>query len=165
MYGLPVRFVCEDNRWSATTASAPMIAGAGASARAASLDIAGQKVDGNDVLAVYAAAQTLVGEVRGGGGPRLLHAITYRVKGHVSVDPAAYRDPAELEAAIKTDPIARARQQYLALDGADAATLDAIEQAARAEVETALAQADAAPWPDAVQAFTDIQNTGAGQWR
>ena len=165
VYALPVLFVCEDNRWSATTASAPMIAGAGASARAASLDIAGQKVDGNDVLAVHAAAQTLVGEVRGGGGPRLLHAITYRVKGHVSVDPAAYRDPAELEAAMKTDPIARARQQYLALDGAGAATLDAIEQAARAEVETALAQADAAPWPDAAQAFTDIQNTGAGQWR
>ncbi len=104
-------------------------------------------------------------EVRGGGGPRLLHAITYRVKGHVSVDPAAYRDPAELEAALKTDPIAGARQQYLALAGAQAPTLDAIEQAAQAEVEAALAKADAAPWPDAAHAFTDIQDTGAGQWR
>jgi pyruvate dehydrogenase E1 component alpha subunit len=165
VYGLPVLFVCEDNRWSATTASAPMIAGAGASARADSLDIAGEKVDGNDVLAVHTAACKLVGEVRGGGGPRLLHAITYRVKGHVSVDPAAYRDPAELEQALKTDPIARARQQYLALSGTDAQTLDALEQAALAEVDAALAGADAAPWPDPAAAFTDIQDTGAGQWR
>jgi len=165
VYGLPILFVCEDNRWSATTASAPMIAGAGASARAQSLDIPGQKVDGNDILAVHGAAQQLVQEVRSGAGPRLLHAITYRVKGHVSVDLAAYRDPDELAAALKTDPIARARQRYLALGGAVAETLDTIEQAARAEVDLALAQADAAPWPDAAQAFTDIQDTGAGQWR
>lgn len=165
VYELPVLFVCEDNRWSATTASGPMIAGAGASARALSLGIAAEQVDGNDVLAVHAVAGQLVQQVRTGGGPRLLHAITYRVKGHVSVDPAAYRDPDELEAAIKTDPIARARQQYLALAGAQAVTLDAIEQAAQAEVATALAQADAAPWPDAAQAFTDIQDTGAGPWR
>lgn len=165
VYQLPVLFVCEDNRWSATTASGPMIAGAGASARARSMDIAGEQVDGNDVLAVHAVAQQLVQEVRGGAGPRLLHAFTYRVKGHVSVDPAAYRDPAELAAALTTDPIARARQQYLALDDAQPAVLDAIEQAAQAEVEVALAQADAAPWPDAAQAYTDIQDTGAGQWR
>jgi TPP-dependent pyruvate/acetoin dehydrogenase alpha subunit len=165
VYSLPVLFVCEDNRWSATTASAPMIAGAGASARALSLDIPGEKVDGNDVLAVYAAAQTLVQQVRTGGGPRLLHAITYRVKGHVSVDLAAYRDPAELQAALKTDPLARARQQYLALEGAQASALDTIEQAAEAEVAAALVQADAAPWPDASSAYTDIQDTGAGQWR
>jgi len=165
VYELPVLFVCEDNRWSATTASGPMIAGAGASARALSLGIAAEQVDGNDVLAVHAVAGQLVQQVRTGGGPRLLHAITYRVKGHVSVDPAAYRDPDEREAAIKPEPIARARQQYLALAGAQAATLDAIEQAAQAEVATALAQADAAPWPDAAQAYTDIQDTGTGPWR
>jgi acetoin:2,6-dichlorophenolindophenol oxidoreductase subunit alpha len=95
----------------------------------------------------------------------LLHAITYRVKGHVSVDAAAYRDPAELAAALKTDPIARARQHYLTLDGAQPGTLDALEEAARAEVEVALARADGAPWPDPQSAYTDIQDTGAGQWR
>ena len=100
VYALPVLFVCEDNRWSATTASGPMIAGDGAAARAASLGIAALQVDGNDVLAVHEAAGRLVAEVRGGSGPRLLHAITYRVKGHVSVDPAAYRDPQELAAAL-----------------------------------------------------------------
>lgn len=165
VYKLPVLFVCEDNRWSATTASGPMTAGAGASARALSLDIAAMQVDGNDVLAVYAAAAKLVPEVRSGGGPRLLHAITYRVKGHVSVDPAAYRKPEELQAALKTDPIARARARYLSLPGADPRQLDAIERAATEEVATALRVADAAPWPAAAAAFTDVQTTGAGQWR
>jgi pyruvate dehydrogenase E1 component alpha subunit len=165
VYTLPVLFVCEDNRWSATTASAPMIAGEGASARAASFGIPSLQVDGNDVLAVHEAAATLVREVRAGRGPRLLHALTYRVKGHVSVDAAAYRDPAELQEALKTDPIARARQQYLALSGASAQDLDAIEREAEQEVAAAVAAADAAPWPLAQAAFEDVQTTGAGQWR
>jgi TPP-dependent pyruvate/acetoin dehydrogenase alpha subunit len=163
VYDLPVLFVCEDNRWSATTASGPMTAGEGASARAASMDIAATQVDGNDVFAVHETAARLVREVRDGGGPRLLHALTYRVKGHVSVDLAAYRDPAELAAALETDPIARARGHLLS-HGVSAATLNAIENAARDEVDTALAIADAAPWPDATAAFSDVQNIGAGQW-
>jgi TPP-dependent pyruvate/acetoin dehydrogenase alpha subunit len=165
IYQLPVLFVCEDNRWSATTASGPMTAGDGASARAAALDIEAERVDGNDVLAVHATAGRLVAAVRRGAGPRLLHAITYRVKGHVSVDPAAYRDPAEVAAALQTDPIAGARAAWLAQPGAQAATLDAIDAEAQAEVQAALDAADAAPWPDAAAAFTDVQTTGAGVWR
>ncbi len=163
VYALPVLFVCEDNRWSATTASGPMTAGEGASVRAESLDIAATRVDGNDVEAVFAAAARLVAEVRGGGGPRLLHAVTYRVKGHVSVDPAAYRDPQELAAALQTDPIARARARFAALGG-DTATVDTIERDARAEVERALALAGDAPWPEPGAAYTDVQTTGAGTW-
>ncbi len=165
VYRLPVLFVCEDNRWSATTESAVMTAGAGASARAQALDIAAERVDGNDVLAVHAAARRLVDAVRRGGGPRLLHAVTYRVKGHVSVDAAPYRDPAQVDAARRTDPIARARATYLALPGARARTLDAIDAEAAAEVRAAVAAAEAAPWPDAAAAFTDVQDTGAGVWR
>jgi TPP-dependent pyruvate/acetoin dehydrogenase alpha subunit len=165
VFQLPVLFVCEDNQWSATTASGPMTAGAGAAARAASLDIASMQVDGNDVLAVDAAAAELVPAVRAGAGPRLLHAVTYRVKGHVSVDPAAYRDDNELQAALQTDPIARARQRFLALPGGQPQQLDAIEREAAAEVSAALAAAEAAPWPAPEAAFTDVQTTGAGQWR
>jgi pyruvate dehydrogenase E1 component alpha subunit len=163
VYSLPVLFVCEDNRWSATTASGPMTAGEGASVRAESLAIPAVKVDGNDVLAVFDAAAELVQQVRAGAGPRLLHAITYRVKGHVSVDPAAYRQAGELEEALKTDPIARARAAYLQ-GGGDAGVIDAIERQAADEVAAAVAGADAAPWPDAAAAYTDIQTTGAGTW-
>ena len=165
VYGLAVLFVCEDNRWSATTASAPMTSGEGAAARARSLGIPATAVDGNDVLAVHEAAGRLVAELRAGAGPRLLHAVTYRIKGHVSVDPAAYRDAAEVEAARATDPIARARAAYLAQPCADPALPEALERAARQEVAAAVAAAEAAPWPDAASAYTDVQDTGAGQWR
>ena len=164
VYGLPVLFVCEDNRWSATTASGPVTAGEGASARARSLGLPSVQVDGNDVLAVHETAARLVKEVRTMKQPRLLHAITYRVKGHVSVDAAAYRDPRELEQALQTDPMACARVHYQA-QGGDLAVLDAIDAEAAHEVAQALAAADAAPWPAAESAFTDIQTTGAGQWR
>jgi len=163
VYALPVLFVCEDNRWSATTSSGPMTAGDGASARAQALDIPATQVDGNDVFAVHAAAAALVAQVRDGRGPRLLHALTYRVKGHVSVDAAAYRDPDELAAALDTDPIARARDVLLG-EGVSAAELDALESEALVEVQEALAAADAAPWPDPCAAFTDVQDMGAGQW-
>lgn len=163
VYALPVLFVCEDNRWSATTASAPMTAGEGASARAVAMGVPATQVDGNDVEAVYAAAEQLVAQLRGGGGPCLLHAHTYRIKGHVSVDAAAYRDPAELAAARETDPIARACARYLALGGS-AQELQRLEHGARDEVARALEAAAAAPWPGPEQAYTDVQTTGAGQW-
>jgi TPP-dependent pyruvate/acetoin dehydrogenase alpha subunit len=163
VFQLPVLFVCEDNRWSATTASGPMTAGDGASARAASMGIVSQQVDGNDVFAVHRLASELIAQVRAGSGPRLLHALTYRVKGHVSVDPAAYRDAGELAAALQTDPIARARATLLAA-GASEPELDALHDEALAEVEEALAAADAAPWPEPAAAFEDIQDVGAGQW-
>ena len=81
----------------------------------------------------------------------------------MSVDVAAYRNPQELEAALQTDPIARARAALLK-GGTAAQALDAIENEAQAEVDAALAAADAAPWPQADAAFTDVQDTGAGQW-
>ncbi|MBN8558316.1 MAG: hypothetical protein J0L74_11700 [Burkholderiales bacterium] len=64
VYQLPVLFVCEDNRISATTESGKMTAGPGASARAAAMGIAAVQVDGTDVQAVSDAAATLIGDIR-----------------------------------------------------------------------------------------------------
>jgi pyruvate dehydrogenase E1 component alpha subunit len=164
VYQLPVLFVCEDNRISATTPTAPMTAGDGATARARSMGIAGATVDGNDVLAVHDAAAALIREIRAGGGPRFLHALTYRFKGHVSVDPGTYRDAAEVEAALRDDPLLRARTELLAR-GVAAGEVDAIDAAARDEIGAALAAAEAAPWPEASAAYEDVIDTGAGRWR
>jgi TPP-dependent pyruvate/acetoin dehydrogenase alpha subunit len=164
VYHLPVLFVCEDNRISATTPTGPMTGGAGAAARAESIGVPATRVDGNDVAAVDVAAGDLVSQVRAGGGPRFLQAVTYRFKGHVSVDPAAYRDPVEVARALESDPLSIARDALRAL-GVASAALDALDRAAKAEVDAALAQAEAAPWPTPATAYTDIQDTGAGQWR
>jgi pyruvate dehydrogenase E1 component alpha subunit len=117
------------------------------------------------VVAVHEAAQALIAEIRAGGGPRFLHAVTYRFKGHVSVDTAPYRDPAEVQAALPFDPLTQARAKLLSL-GATAAEVDDIDLAAHDEIAAALAEAEAAPWPKAAEAYDDIVNTaGAGPWR
>ena len=164
VYQLPLLFVCEDNRISATTPTAAMTAGAGVSARAEALAIPALKVDGNDALAVDAAAAALIAEIRAGGGPRLLHAVTYRFKGHVSVDPGTYRDAAEVAAAQLNDPLLIAQRQLRAA-GITQNAIDAIDGDARAEIDHALQIAEAAPWPESRAAYEDIMNSGAGVWR
>jgi acetoin:2,6-dichlorophenolindophenol oxidoreductase subunit alpha len=163
VYRLPVLFVCEDNRWSATTASEPMTGGEGVGARARALGVRAVRVDGNDVEAVADAAAELADSVRGGGGPRLLHAVTYRIKGHVSVDPASYRDPAQVAAARASDPIEIAQRVYLALGG-DAASLERLRAEIADELADAVRSAERAPWPHADAAFEDVQDCGKGRW-
>jgi len=139
-----------------------MTAGPGASARATALGLPAVQVDGTDVQAVSEAAAELVREIRAGSGPRLLHAQTDRHKGHVSVDPALYRDPAAVAEALARDGIGRTRAQLVAQG--QTAEVERIEREARAEIDAAVAAATAAPLPDSSAAYTDIQNTGAGVW-
>ena len=163
VYQLPILFVCEDNQISATTPTPTMTAGAGAFARAQSMGIPSEHVDGNDVEAVDATAKKMIDEIRAGGGPRFLHAVTYRFKGHVSVDPGTYRDAKEVEAALLKDPmiVARARLTALGVTATDIAALDA---EVKTEIDAALKTAEAAPWPVVADAYEDIMTTGAGVW-
>jgi pyruvate dehydrogenase E1 component alpha subunit len=164
VYKLPVLFVCEDNRYSATTDTAAMTAGEGAAARARAIGVPAETCDGNDVEAVFALAQRLLADVRAGSGPRLLHALTWRVKGHVSVDGQAYRAAADIEAAVAGDPLLRARQRLIAL-GVPAVDIDRIDTDASAEVAAAQRFAEESPAPDSQAAYTDVQTVGAGTWR
>ena len=159
VHALPVLFVCEDNRWSATTPTGAMTAGDGALARAAAIGVPGVQVDGNDVFAVDVSSTTLVEKIRSGEGPQFLHAVTYRFKGHVSVDPASYRDGEEVARALQDDPLLSA-QKLLSNE-----TIKAITAEAEAEVRSALEAAASAPWPRPEEAYDEVQDLGAGQWR
>ena len=163
VHELPVLFICEDNRWSATTSTEAMTAGAGPLARAQAIGVDGVEVDGNDVFAVDEASSSLIKKIRGGEGPQFLHAITYRFKGHVSVDPATYRDGEEVARALEDDPIAGFGGKLLSL-GIKQVELELIQRQVDEEVARALRAASAAPWPDRGGAYTDIQDTGSGRW-
>jgi TPP-dependent pyruvate/acetoin dehydrogenase alpha subunit len=163
VYRLPLLFVCEDNRYSATTATETMTAGDGAADRASAIGVPATSVDGNDVEAVDAAAGGLIAEVREGRGPRFLHAITYRVKGHVSVDSAAYRHAEEVGRALEQDPLRCAAERLLAL-GVTQAGVDRIVDEAESEIAAAVEAARAAAWPRAAAAYHDVQDCGAGRW-
>jgi pyruvate dehydrogenase E1 component alpha subunit len=156
---LPVLFVCEDNDYAATTRTRTMTAGGGAGARARSFGIPAVEVDGNDVLAVDAAVADLTAAIRAGGGPRFLHARTYRLTGHTGSDPAAYRPADEVAARRQEEPIGRAAE-LLRDAGVAADALQADQADAVAEMLAAYRAASAAPFPSADQAFTDVQDAG-----
>src|SRR5687767_9823177 len=159
VHKLPVLFVCEDNRWSATTATDAMTAGDGALARAQAIGVPGVEIDGNDVFAVDASAGQLIQKIRDGEGPQFLHAVTYRFKGHVSVDPASYRDGEEVARALENDPLVFAQKRL------SASVCEVMRKEAEEEVRKALEAAAGAPWPQAEQAYVEVQDTGAGLWR
>ncbi len=160
VFKLPVLFVCEDNGYAATTRTRTMTAGPGLSERARSLGVPATEVDGNDVLAVEAAAADLVAAIRAGGGPRFLHAHTYRITGHTGADPATYRPAGEVEAQRGNDPIGRLAQVLMAA-GVAPADLAHDRAAALAEMEAGYASAKAAPFPPASAAFEDVQDVGS----
>jgi TPP-dependent pyruvate/acetoin dehydrogenase alpha subunit len=164
VYALPVLFVCEDNKYAATTYTADLSAGPGPLARAQSLGVHGTTIDGNDVEAVDAAAATLLDKIRGGAGPQFLHADTYRMRGHTATDAAAYRKAEEVAKQATRDPLRRAAVRLTGL-GVDPKTLDEIDGGAKSEIERAYAHAKAAPWPADALAYADIQDTGFGQWQ
>src|SRR5207244_674076 len=78
--------------------------------KAIAAGFSGEQVDGNDVIAVRAAAEDAMAQARAGGGPRLIEAVTYRLSDHTTADDAArYRPPEEVQARWKEEPIARLR--------------------------------------------------------
>jgi pyruvate dehydrogenase E1 component alpha subunit len=164
LFALPVLFVCEDNRYSATTRTAAVTAGPGIAARGEAFGVTATSVDGNDVEAVDAAAAVLLAGVRAGRGPALLHATTYRLAGHTATDAAAYRSADEVATHRLSDPLARLRERLSALE-APAAELDRIDQAAAAEMAAHAEAAAAAPFAEMARAFEDVTDLGTDRWR
>lgn len=159
VFDLPVLFVCEDNGFSATTRTRDMTGGGGAGARAESLGIPAVEVDGNDLVAVDAAARAAIADIRGGKGPVLMHCRTYRITGHTAVDPATYRPASEVEAQRENCPIARLESALRLAGMADGDLARAHGDAAR-EMTDIAAQARDTDWPAPEAAYTDVQDMG-----
>ena len=159
LFELPVLFVCEDNGYSVTLRTREVTGGPPPIERVKSFGIPVETVNGNDVIEVEAAARRLIADVRAGGGPRYLHAHTYRWQGHLAHDRGLYRDPAEVEAAKRDDCIVNA-ERWLTRQSVGAAALAEVDEEAKQIIASAVAEALAAPWPDTAQAFTDVQDIG-----
>ena len=147
IWNLPVIFVCENNQWNEYTPTGRVTAGPSIAARAAGYGMPGVVVDGNDAAAVYEAVRDAAVRARAGEGPTLLECVTYRARGHSTGDPARYRDPAEVEAWLAKDPIARMEQRIVAVGLATAEDLAAERTAIEREADAALDAALKAPSP------------------
>jgi len=156
IWKLPVIFVCENNFYGISMSQARHMHVADIADRAAAYDIPGVVVDGNDVLAVYEAAQEAVKRARAGEGPTLIECKTYRHRGHFEGDPTVYRSKEELETWLKKDPIRRFEAKLLEMGLLTAEESKRIDSELRARVEEAVAFAEASPYPAPAEIFDDV---------
>ena len=165
VWGLPVVFICENNRYMEYTPISSVTAVPRPAAdRAPAYGLEPVVVDGNDVEAVYFCALQAVTAAREGGGPALIEALTYRHGGHSRADPGKYRPQAEVEEWLARDPLPTYRKRLLAA-GVAAAALDAIEQAAQDDVEQATEVAKAGTTAGAELVLADVWADGGSSWR
>jgi 2-oxoisovalerate dehydrogenase E1 component subunit alpha len=153
VFRAPAILFCQNNGWAISVPSSEQFA-APIAARGAGYGIPGVRVDGNDVLAVYAVTREAVERARAGHGPTLIEAITYRIGSHSTADDASrYRDEAEVEAWRERDPIERYRTHLLETGAIDEAFVPACEEEAEAWVADVRAELTALGLPPASEMF------------
>jgi acetoin:2,6-dichlorophenolindophenol oxidoreductase subunit alpha len=155
VWKLPVVFVCQNNGYGEHTRYELATSAKNISDRAIGYQMPGVTIDGNDPLAVYAAAREAVARARAGEGPTLIEAKTFRFHGHVFGDADAYMEKGEKEAAMARDPVPRFRS-WLTEGGVAEAELAALEAAIDREIEEAVAFALDSPVPDLSELHSDV---------
>ena len=147
IWSLPVVYMVENNRYSASTPISQTVPLERLSDRSAGYGIPGVTIDGNDVLAVYETARDAVARARSGAGPTLVEAVTYRITGHSRRDPCNYQPKEERERALEKEPIKRFAAYLTSEQVADETALEHVRQEVEAEVERAVETAMGAPDP------------------
>jgi pyruvate dehydrogenase E1 component alpha subunit len=163
LWRLPVLFVCENNRYAMGTALERHQAQTDIVRKAEAAGVAGEAVDGMDVLAVEKAARSAAEAVRAGGGPRLLEARTYRFRAHSMYDPELYRAKEEVERWRQRDPITLFVAALRARAELDDAGLAAIEASVATEVAAAVAEAEAGGWEPVEDLARDVYTPADGR--
>ena len=157
---VPFVLIAEHNGYAYSTPTSRQMRIPDIAQRAAAYGIPGEIVDGNDVLAVYAATRRAVERARAGGGPSLIESKTFRMKGHAEHDDAGYV-PRELFAQwAERDPIERFERHLLGHGYATAEALAAITAAIDSELVAEMDFALASPMPPRERAFEGVYAEG-----
>ena len=155
VWKLPVIFVCENNQYALSTSYRNTTAVSQVSNRAASYEIPGITVDGNDGVEVYLVLREAVDRARAGEGPTLIEAMTYRHGQHsLRVNLRDPRPEDEIQSWMDRDPIARMEKRLTTEGGFSDEQFDETTQAVDEEIETAVTFGRESPEP-AVQAMLD----------
>ena len=156
---LPLVVIAENNGYAYSTPVAMQMRIKHIAARAAAYGIPGEICDGNDVLAVYEATRRAVERARsdsGRGGPTLIEAKTFRMKGHAEHDDAGYVPPELFAEWKQKDPIDRFERHLLASGLAAAADLEEIAAAIDRQLDAEVDFALNAPWPPPERALEGV---------
>lgn len=165
IWDLPVVFVCENNLYMEYTPIDLITAVPNPAAdRAAAYGLESIIVDGNDPDDVYLHARKAVERARGGAGPSLIEAVTYRSGGHSRADPGKYRPPTEVQAWKERDPIPVYHDRLLSL-GTTEMRLSGIERKVAQAIDAATEFAKAGREPGADVLMTDVYADGGSRWR
>ena len=162
IWDLPVLFVCENNLYATEVAFDYAARNTDVAGRAGGYGMPGERVDGNDALAVYAAAGEAVERARSGGGPSLLECRTYRTRPHAEgMGDGGYRSREEIDRWRQRDPIPLLAHALLDGSAASADDLEAIAADVDAEIAEAAAFAEASPWPDPATVSDHVYGGGS----
>jgi TPP-dependent pyruvate/acetoin dehydrogenase alpha subunit len=158
VWKLPIVFVCENNQYAANNAVAVQHPRVDIAAHAGAYQIPGVVADGNDVLEVYAATGDAVARARRGEGPSLLECKTYRWHFHAmrATPPPETRPSDEIASWKARDPIARLEQHALGAGALSAVEMSAIRERVKADLDDAVAFAEASPFPDPKDLLVDM---------
>jgi len=146
LWKLPVVFLCENNLYAMGTALERSESETDIHVKARSYRIASKVVDGMDVAAVEGAVRRAVRAARKGGGPQFLELRTYRFRAHSMYDAELYRSKQEVGEWMHRDPIVLFEAQMRADGILEDSDLESIEADIAAELEGAVAEAEAGPW-------------------
>lgn len=146
LWKLPVLFVCENNGYAMGTALDRSESETSILQHAKSYRIAGEDVDGMDVVAVRTAATRAVEAIRNGEGPRFLENKTYRFRAHSMFDPDLYRQKQEVEEWKTRGPVVQFINRVLEEQLLSQSDIDALETEAARTVDDAVRFAEESPW-------------------
>lgn len=156
IWDLPVVFVCENNKYAASTGVEKSMKVKHVSDRAAAYGIPGETADGNDVETVYRSMRRAGARARQGQGPALLELETYRFAGHSRSDPGHYRASEEVAAWKERDPIALYEARLCAEGVLDREKISATASEIENQLEKAVELAEQAPSPRSEDCLTDV---------
>lgn len=148
VFGLPAVFICENNQYAYSTPLRRQMRVEHIADRAAGYGMPGVVVDGNDFFAVHEAASAAVERARSGGGPTLIECKTMRMRGHAIHDNMAYVPKELIEEWSARDPVVRFEAALRERGQLDDQALADLLASIEAEIDDALAYAEASPYPD-----------------
>jgi pyruvate dehydrogenase E1 component alpha subunit len=156
LWGLPVVFVIENNRYGMGTSLDRASSVRDLYQRGSAYGIPRTDVNGMELLTVRAALAEAIDRARKEKQPTLVEVETYRYRGHSMSDPGKYRTKEEVEEMMRHDPILLFAEILKKQHGVDGAELEAMDRDVQAQVAEAVRFADQSPWPSADTLFEDV---------
>ncbi len=144
VFDVPVVFVCQNNQWAISVPRDEQTASKSIAQKALAYGFPGIQVDGNDLLASYAATREAVDRARSGEGPTLVELCTYRLSVHTTADdPTKYRSEEEVEEWNERDPLPRFQRYLMGKSLLDEEEIERLEDEIEAEIDAAWEEASA----------------------